>query len=201
MKTAWKAMWSKRCPVSHIGLHSWTQQEVGEAETVGVRSALTEVNKTEYDSAQSTKPIRISSSCLGVCELNDISLLHVVDVVITFEERQQQDHHFEMWSKHLVHTQSADMDIFYLVKCCSEHQDQTEWVATVVCSFNELVCEFWYLLALCCKCWQWFAWTQNWYLQEEWLLGKLLRPSETRSGSPVHSILTFTCPSGKQRWK
>lgn len=37
--------------------------------------------------------------------------------------------------------------------------------------------------------------------QEEWLLGKLLRPSETSSGSPVHSILGFSCPSGKQRWK
>lgn len=37
-------------------------------------------------------------------------------VVITFEERQQQDHHFEMWSKHLADKQSAHTDIFYLHK-------------------------------------------------------------------------------------
>lgn len=41
----------------------------------------------------------------------------------------------------------------------------------------------------------------HWHLQEEWLLGKLFRPSDTRSGSPVHSILAFIWPSGKQRWK
>lgn len=36
-------------------------------------------------------------------------------------------------------------------------------------------------------------------LQEEWMLGKLLRPSDTRSGSPVQCISEFITPSGKQR--
>lgn len=52
-----------------------------------------------------------------------------------------------------------------------------------------------------CKRRQWSAGRDNRHSQEEWLLGKLLRPSETTSGSPVHSIFASTCPSGKQRWK
>lgn len=38
-------------------------------------------------------------------------------------------------------------------------------------------------------------------LQEAWPLGKLLRPSATMLGSPVHTSSAFTRPSGKHRWK
>lgn len=76
---------------------------------------------------------------------------------------------------------------FYLVKCCSEH--------------HAVLMSVWYLLALCCNFWWWFMSIALWYSQEEWLLGKLLRPSETTAGSPVQSIFAFICPSGKQRCK
>ena len=39
------------------------------------------------------------------------------------------------------------------------------------------------------------------YLQEEWPLGKLLRPSLTTDSSPVHFSSGFTSPSGKHRQK
>lgn len=38
-------------------------------------------------------------------------------------------------------------------------------------------------------------------LQEAWPLGKLLRPSATMLGSPVHASSAFARPSGKHRWK
>lgn len=37
--------------------------------------------------------------------------------------------------------------------------------------------------------------------QEEWPLGKLLRPSVTLRASPVHTSSALARPSGKQRWK
>lgn len=68
-------------------------------------------------------------------------------------------------------------------------------------NMNQSVRLMWFGNALRCKRRQWSAGRDNRHSQEEWLLGKLLRPSETTSGSPVHSIFASTCPSGKQRWK
>lgn len=68
-------------------------------------------------------------------------------------------------------------------------------------NMNQSVRLMWFGSVRRCKRRRWSARRDNRHSQEEWLLGKLLRPSETTSGSPVHSIFASTCPSGKQRWK
>lgn len=86
------------------------------------------------------------------------------------------------------------------VLCCSQRHELSKQAQVCVVLISQSVCSD--ISWLCVgRCFQWSACTDDSYSQDEWLLGKLLRPSETRSGSPVHSILAFSFPSGKQRWK
>ena len=134
-----------------------------------------------------------------MCKLHDNSSQRGA---ITFEERQQQDHPFEMWCKHLRDAQSA---FSKCVKHCSEHGHHTEWIATLLCSINDW--ELWYLQTLFCECWQWCVWTADAHRRSDcWGSSCVpLRPDlAPRCTASSHSLVHLGNSAGSNRawvWK